>query len=303
MAAPLTLTRARGDAAPPQVAPLPGAVDGGAVRRPATVGTALAVALLLLGGLIVAFGGYLFFGSGLQASRSQDVLYDQLQESISQAVIPVSGPIAAGTPLGVLEIPTIGVQQVFVEGSSSEQTMTGPGLKSDSVLPGQAGVSVLVGRRATFGSPFAHLDDLAPGDHIRVTTGQGTFDFVVDVVRTSDAPPSTITAVPSRLSLVTSDPAITPSRSLVVSAALQGDTLPRSTGTTAAADEEQGKGSSSHAVSLLLWSQLLLVCVGLVTWAAARLPRAGLWIGAAPLLLAILWNVFEDLAVLLPNTL
>jgi hypothetical protein len=33
------------------------------------------------------------------------------------------------------------------------------------------------------------------------------------------------------------------------------------------------------------------------------MPRRGLWIGATPVLLAILWQVFENLAVLLPNTL
>ena len=40
-----------------------------------------------------------------------------------------------------------------------------------------------------------------------------------------------------------------------------------------------------------------------VTWLAIRCSGPGLWIGAMPVLLAVLWKVFENLALLLPNTL
>ena len=108
---------------------------------------------------------------------------------------------------------------------------------------------------------------------------------------------------PSRLTLVTSDPAYTPDRTLMVSARLRGKALPASTGTTAPPADQPGHGSTARLVPLLLWSQLLLVTTLVVTWAALRMPRRGLWIGATPVLLAILWQVFENLAVLLPNTL
>ena len=118
----------------------------------------------------------------------------------------------------MVTIPQIGLEQVFVEGSSSEQTRNGPGLKTDSVLPGQTGLSVLVGHRSTSGAAFAHLDELRPGDTIEVTTGQGRFTYVVDLVRTSDAPATQVQVVPARLTLVTSDPAFAPDRTLMVSA-------------------------------------------------------------------------------------
>ena len=140
-----------------------------------------------------------------------------ISRDLDQATVPVSGAIPTGTPLGIIAIPSIGVEQVFVEGSASEQTAIGPGLRHDSSLPGQAGLSVIVGRRATFGAPFAHLDRLKPGDRIEVTTGQGEFTYVIDLVRTSDAAPTQIPKVDARLTLVTSDPAITPSRTLTVS--------------------------------------------------------------------------------------
>lgn len=268
-----------------------------------TGATVVAIGLMLVTGLVAAFGAYLFVGSGLAANRAQDVRYSDLEKQLGAATVPVSGVIAPGTSLGIIQLPRLGVEQVFVEGSASEQTIVGPGLKSDSVLPGQAGVSVLVGRRATFGAPFRELDQMRTGDRILVTTGQGQFVYVVDLVRTTDSPPTQIEQVPSRLTLVTSDPAITPSRSLQVSAQLKGKALPASTGTAAAADEAPGSGSSGRGVALLLWAQLLLLVTGLVTWSALRFNVRAVWIGGVPVLLAILWNVFENLAVLFPNTL
>jgi sortase A len=272
-------------------------------RRPLTAATVVAGGLLLVTGLVLAFAGYLLVGSGLAANRNQGVMYDRLRTSLAQATVPVAAPIAPGTAVGVLSVPSLGLEQVFVEGSSSDQTRNGPGLKTDSVLPGQSGLSVLVGRRTTFGAPFAHLDRLQPGDRIDVTTGQGRFAYVVDLVRTSDAPASQVRVVPSRLTLVTSDPAFTPNRQLMVSARLTGKALPASTGTSAPLSDQPGHGSHDQAVALLLWCQLLLLVTLAVTWAALRLPGRGLWIGAVPVLLAILWQVFDNLAVLLPNTL
>jgi sortase A len=274
-----------------------------AERRPVTLARAIAGGLLLLGGLLIGFALYLTVGSGLAANRAQDVMYGALRTDLEEATVPVSGVIPAGTPVGVVSVPSLGLEQVFVEGSTSEQTRSGPGLKSDSVLPGQAGVAVLVGHRSTSGAAFAHLDELRPGDAIDVTTGQGTFHYVVDLVRTSDAPATKVRVVPSRLTLVTSDPAYTPDRTLMVSARLQGKALPAATGTASVAAEQPGHGDSAGLVPLLLWSQLLLLVSVLATWAALRLPPAGVWLGATPVLLAVLWHVFENLALLLPNTL
>jgi sortase A len=70
------------------------------------------------------------------------------------------------------------------------------------------------------------------------------------------------------------------------------------------ATDQPARGSTAGLVGLLLWTQLLLLVTVLVTWAALRLrSRRALWIGATPVLLALLWQVFDHLAVLLPNTL
>ena len=259
---------------------------------------------MVVTGLVALFGLFLFVGSGIAANRDQDVMYDELKEQLGLAIVPVNGAIPTGTPIGIVAIPRLDLEQVFVEGSASEQTIKGPGLRHDTVLPGQAGASVLVGRRATFGAAFADLDQVKVGDQIEVTTGQGEFTYVVDLVRTSDSPDVQIAQVPARLTLVTSDPAITPTRSLQVSAQLDGDPLPATTRQATVADDLPGEGSSGRQISLLLWAQALLIVTAFTTWTALSKPgRGGLWIGAVPVLLALLWQVYENLAVLLPNTL
>ena len=123
-------------------------------------------------------------------------------------------------------------------------------------------------------------------------------------MRTSDAPATEIEVVPSRLTLVTSDPAFTPDRTLIVSARARRQRAAGHDRLDRTAADQPGEGSSRPAASLLLWSQLLLLTTVVVTWAAHAVPGVGACGSAAtPVLLAILWNVFENLALLLPNTL
>lgn len=267
----------------------------------------VALAMMLVSAVLALFGAYLFGGSALAEHRHQDVAYVQMKKDLAIATVPVGGPIPRGTPVGILSLPRLGVEQVFEMGSSSAQTIEGPGLRPDTVLPGQAGVSVIIGRRAAGAAPFRHLDQMEPGDKIEVVTGQGTFTYVVDVVRTSDAAKTQIPVVPSRLTLVTSDPAVFNQRTLQVSAALDGKALPASTGiaggSIADPSDTAGEGGGNNATALLLWAQALLALVVLTTWAVLRMRWRVVWIGALPTLLAVLWHVFENLTVLLPNTL
>jgi len=264
--------------------------------------------LTTVGLVLLAFVGFLLFGSSVQANRAQDVAYSKIRQQLADGVAPVSGVILAGTPIGVLDIPTLDLHQALLQGSTSEQTSRGPGLKSDTAFPGAAGNSLIVGRRATFGAPFRHLGRLAVGDRITVTTGLGTATFTVDVVRHSDDPTSTIANAASRLTLVTSDPALTPTRQIVVSAALTGTPYPAASTPVARDAEVPGQRTWDQAIFFLLWTQLLLV----VVWATTRLAlphgkqhsgNRAVWIGAVPVVLAVLWNLFDGVAVLLPNTL
>ncbi len=275
----------------------------GGEGRPLTTGRLLGWGLILPGVLLLAFALFVVGISRFQADRAQDLLYGDITRDLGLAVVPVSGTPAPGTPLGVLSIDEIGMRQVFVQGSTSEETAVGPGLRRGSVLPGQAGNATLVGRRATFGAPFRHLDELSVGDKIKVTTGQGVFHYVVDLVRTSNQAASTIPSVASRLTMVTADPALTPSRQLVVSAALKGDAQPASFGSQVVPDDAPGEGTRSRTGVLVLWAFVLVGTAVAATAASLRFRKRIVWVGALPLVVAVLWHVYENLALLLPNTL
>ncbi len=304
-----TLSPAPHPAPPPAVHAAPAAPSApqvqvpGAPRRALRTSSLVAWTLTTVGVVLLAFLGFVLVGSKVQASRDQDLLYDEISGRLADATAPVSGVIPAGTPIGVLEIPRLGLRQVLLQGSSSEETVHGPGLKSDTTFPGQAGHSLVVGRRTTFGAPFRHLDRLAVGDRIVVTTGLGRSVFRVDLVRRSDDPASTIGVAGSRLSLVTSDPAFTPTRQLIVSAALVGEPAAAATTPVARDGERPGQHTLDRAVDVLLWTQLLLLVVWGSTRLALRFGRRAVWIGAVPVLLAVGWHVFEGVALLLPNNL
>ena len=78
-----------------------------------------------------------------------------------------------GSPVAVIEIGDIRMQQVAVEGVSAAQTQQGPGHVPGSAGPGQPGNSAFVGRRAMFGGPFSDVGKIAVGAPILVTTTQG----------------------------------------------------------------------------------------------------------------------------------
>ncbi|MEI6621786.1 MAG: sortase [Actinomycetes bacterium] len=280
-------------------------VTTGQARRAASPAVLFAgVAVTLIGLLLISFVGFLFVGSDVLEQRTQVILYDQLRGELKTATAPVDRPLTPGEPLAVLTISRIGVDAVVVAGTTGGDLAKGPGLRSDSVLPGQQGSAVIQGRRLAYGGPFADLDQLAVGDTISVVTGQGEFQYTVDLARRSDesvlAPP----ASSARLTLVTADPFLAPSRSLIVSAALtRGTGQPATAVAPAIPAEAPLAGNPGAALSLALWAQALVLAVLAIAWLWRRVPNTVLWVGAAPVVLALLWSLCNSLAELLPNTL
>jgi sortase A len=276
-----------------------------AAAKPASRGAArtAALSLSLLLAMIVGFFLYLLFVSGLQQHRVQDTMYATFRGSLAKATAPVAAPIREGAPVAVLRVPSLHLSQVVVEGSDSSDLMLGPGHRRDTVLPGQPGISVVLGRRETFGAPFARLGDLRAGDLIQVVTGLGTANYRMVSVRNSNAAFSANQPA-NRLVLVTSDPAWGASRSLIATAELTTAPFPVQPGLPAIrADEQPLAGESSALLALVLWGQGLLLTVALTVVAYATWRRWTTYLITTPVLLAVLWNVYENIARLLPNTL
>jgi sortase A len=266
----------------------------------------LVCALAALMVWVLAFA--LLFGA-LQESRDQSVLYAQFRQQLAEETAPTGGVIPEGKPVALLEIPRIGLRDITVEGTSGGDLLAGPGHRPDSPLPGEAGVSVLYGRGATFGAPFRDLKHVRVGDAIAVTDGAGVFRYVVTDIRRSGSPlPPPLAAGKARLTLATVtgtgwQAAWAPSSPLYVDALMSGAAAAEPGGHVASASASEKLMASDTSVlgSLVRWLQLLaLVAVG-TAWAFTRWGRWQAWIVGVPTLGAALWLVSETAIRLLPN--
>jgi sortase A len=281
------------------------------------VATGIGATIGLLGLLICGFFVYLYGLSGIAEAREQSVLYKTFAGQLNEATAPV-GPtpdtsgtgsngssavqyITEGAPVALLDIKQVGISGlVVVEGTTSGDLMRGPGHVRSSALPGQSGVSVVYGRVATFGAPFAHLMRLNRGDIITVTTGQGISTYKVASFGTKDNPPPDPTA--NRLILVTGNSSLLSDRAVMVSADLVGAPKQNPGGWPAITPQESYlAGNPGALLPLMLWSQaLLLIAVGGVV-AANRWSRWPAFLCAVPAAVAVTWAVYENVAALLPN--
>ena len=78
-----------------------------------------------------------------------------------------------------IQIPAIDVDSPIVQGDTWEQLKKGAGQHIGSTLPGQNGNLVLSAHNDIFGEIFRHLDKLAPGDEIIVSTERQSYTYVV----------------------------------------------------------------------------------------------------------------------------
>lgn len=289
--------------AAPAAAPTPAPAP---VRRTALQGwrrwlVAAAQAVTLLGLLCVGFAVFVAGFSGFQEGHFQSSSLRTFQNALGNALAP-TGPVADGTPVAVLDIPAIGVHDlVVVEGTTGRDLMRGPGHRRDTALPGQQGVSVLLGRRSAFGGPFAHLAALRVGDRIEVTTGQGRFTYTVNAYGSSTHPVAD-PGVPARIVLGTADSDWAPSGTVLVGARLDGTPAPDPGGRPAqiAADKALA-GDDSALPALQLWALALLAAVGVTVLAVRLWKPAAAYLACVPVLGALLWCVYENAAALLPN--
>lgn len=292
---------ARAEAAPQPAAPPAKPKAPRPEPEPGTVASGIGVAVTLLAVLVLGFVGYLYFLSGVQEARAQTGMYATLSGEMAKAVAPLGSP-TPGTPMAILNIPAIGVHnEVVVEGTSPENLMLGPGHLRDSALPGQTGVSVLYGRRATFGAPFGRVPDLRPGDVISATTGQGTSSYVVKVVGDSKGR-IMIDPAANQLDLLTADSTVIPSHYIEVEANLTSSPKQNPNGRPAVSSVETPLASDATALILTMAWALALVTVSVGgTIAAVRWARWPAYLVIVPIAVAVVWNLYQSVAALLPN--
>lgn len=123
-----------------------------------------------------------------------------------------------GAPVGRLWIPDIDLNQVVVAGTGAGGLEKGPGYYSSSPYPGEGGTVAIAGHRTTFTAPFRHLNDLKPGDNIRLHTPYGRFVYRVTSRRILDPSQAKVlrNAGYRRLVLTTCHPLFSQAQRLVV---------------------------------------------------------------------------------------
>ncbi|MBI0297936.1 class E sortase [Streptomyces sp. PRKS01-29] len=100
----------------------------------------------------------------------------------------------------VLRIPRIGLTVPIAEGISRAAVLNKGyvGHYPRTAQPGQAGNVALAGHRNTHGEPFRQLDEVRPGDTVRIDTADARYTYAIErtLPRTSPADGTVIARVP-----------------------------------------------------------------------------------------------------------
>src|SRR5687767_144053 len=94
-------------------------------------------------------------------TRTEDLLADGplpliADARIARESVTRTGP-EPGRPIGVLEIPRLGLSSVVIEGDEAAALILGVGHLSDTPLPWTNGNSVFAAHRDTFFRPLEHI--------------------------------------------------------------------------------------------------------------------------------------------------
>jgi sortase A len=295
--------------------------------------------LIVSGLLVLGFVAYQLWGTGLETSRGQSQLTNELAQDVAAtdrsgdgdaapldltelseelaevetSTAPPMAPPPEGDPVGIITIPSIGVDHVMVEGVAKADLKKGPGHYPGTPLPGQAGNAGIAGHRTTYGAPFNRLDELVPGDEITVATPQGSFVYKVVPApgqpADGEAPyivkPSQVEVLEdfgdNRLTLTTCHPEYSARERLIVHAVLdtepaKAEVVDVDTGAEpppppeVAADFDEGLEGDPDALRMVLLFGVAAAAVAALAWFLGRHTRRwAVYLVAAPGILVLVW--------------
>lgn len=141
--------------------------------------------LLTLGVILLGYYGYVSAEARLYQAfeqRELDAILASAPPSrpAPETAAPAAGRSlpAAGSAIGRIEIPRLGVSTVIRAGSDARTLRLAVGHIPGTALPGEDGNIGLAGHRDTF---FRRLRDIRADDEIRIVTPEGTFTFRVQL--------------------------------------------------------------------------------------------------------------------------
>ncbi len=84
-----------------------------------------------------------------------------------------------GDPLGRIIVPRLGLNMIFLDGTSESSLAKGPGRDLQTFMPGEGRLVYIAGHRTTFLAPFSNINVLRAGDTIRLELPYATFVYRV----------------------------------------------------------------------------------------------------------------------------
>lgn len=303
---------------------------------------------LTLGILTLLFVAYQLWGTGIHEARAQNALADDFEDALDQATGEAEGDndpegdageeiAGAGSSTGEaamgegatpqpppptpaegeaaarIEIPAIGVDKVVVEGVALSDLKRGPGHFPGTPMPGQPGNAAIAGHRTTYGAPFHRLDELNPGDEIKVTTLQGEFQYTVSEQLIVE--PSQVEVLEdygdNRLTLAACHPKYSAAQRIVVVAMLGENTEPAQApdrddqaAEPVYSDLDAGLSGERAGAWPTILVGTLCALIWLAAWALARFVKpVKTWVAYAvgtPVFFIALFYFFEEVSRLLP---
>ncbi|HEY9515099.1 MAG TPA: class D sortase [Gemmatimonadaceae bacterium] len=148
------------------------------------------ILLVITGVALLAFVGF-DYAVGSRARDRARASWDAITASKAIAatgdsidLLRLRRPLAHGAPIGRLLIPSIGLDEVVVEGVDEAQLEAGPGHVPESVLPGEDGNAVISAHRDRH---FHSLGTVTLGDTVITETLAGLRRWVVSGRRIAEA--------------------------------------------------------------------------------------------------------------------
>jgi sortase A len=100
-------------------------------------------------------------------------------ELLARAAADWRGATGRGDAVARLSIPSLGVEEIVVNGTDTESLKRGPGRYLGSAMPGEGELVYVAGHRTTYGAPFSDIDKLEQGDRVVLELPYATFEYEV----------------------------------------------------------------------------------------------------------------------------
>ena len=148
---------------------------------------AAGIILALVGALLLGYAGTTYASGALARDRARTAWEAEqarlavaaVSAELDSLVAPMTSP-PRGASVARLIIPTIGLDEIVVEGVEERQLNAGPGHLPGTPLPGFRGNSVISAHRDRH---FRNLDEVEVGDIVETESRHATVRWVVKEIR------------------------------------------------------------------------------------------------------------------------